>query len=59
MKFEMFFLTSVDWLVVEEGKWKVSLEIESRFAEEEGRQHTPTHFDILSSTPFTLNSLSV
>jgi hypothetical protein len=45
MKFEMFLLPSFVWLMVEEGKWKVSLEIESRFAEE-GRQHTSTHFDI-------------
>jgi hypothetical protein len=29
MKFELVFLPSFDWLMVEEGKMKVSLEIES------------------------------
>jgi hypothetical protein len=62
MKFEMFFLPSFDWLVVEEGKWKVSLEIESRFAEEgrqqqQQQQHSSTHSDIqIIQHPVTLNS---
>ena len=32
--------------MVGEGNWKVSLEIESTFAEEERQQHTSTHSDI-------------
>ena len=58
MKFEMFFLPSFDWLMVEEGKWKVNLEIESKFEDEVG-QLTVAHSDILFSTLFTLSSQSV
>ena len=54
----MFFLPSFDWLMVEEGKWKVNLEIESKFEDEVG-QLTVAHSDILFSTLFTLSSQSV
>lgn len=38
----MFSLSSLDWPMVEEGKWKVSLEIGTRFEGEGLQQHFHT-----------------